>query len=136
MIIMIYLSGNMSKLSVTAIDVSIGQRIQLRRKELQLTAAYLSEKIGISQQQLSRYERGMNKINVSHLFSISVCLETPIAWFFLECESETPNKVSNKVAPYVTVQDADLQARLQQVWADLSRDQKHKLIALLDAFSL
>ncbi|MFT2111499.1 helix-turn-helix domain-containing protein [Marinomonas sp. 2405UD68-3] len=126
----------MSKLSVTEIDVSIGLRIQLRRKELQLTAAYLSEKIGISQQQLSRYERGMNKINVSHLFAISVCLETPISWFFLECEINTANKVSNTVAPYVTVQDADLQVRLHQVWTTLSRDQQRKLISLLDSFSL
>lgn len=133
---MVYLSGNMSKLSVTEIDVSIGQRIQLRRKELQLTAAYLSEKIGISQQQLSRYERGMNKINVSHLFDISVCLDTPISWFFLECEINAANKISNPVAPYVTVQDADLQVRLQQVWTTLSRDQQRKLISLLDAFSL
>ncbi|MCZ2722086.1 helix-turn-helix transcriptional regulator [Marinomonas sp. 15G1-11] len=126
----------MSKISVTDIDATVGRRIQLRRKELRISAASLSEKIGISQQQLSRYERGVNKINVSHLFHISVFLESPISWFFLDCEVEEAFQISNQTAPYIAMQDADLQTRLQQVWTTLSRDQQRKLIALLDAFSI
>ena len=57
----------MSKLSVTETDRLIGKRIQQKRKELGLSASVLSEQIGIAQQQLSRYERGENKINVAHL---------------------------------------------------------------------
>lgn len=72
----------MSKLSVTEVDRLIGKRIQQRRKELGLTASILSEQIGIAQQQLSRYERGDNKINVSHLVEIAVALDTEIGWFF------------------------------------------------------
>ena len=61
----------MSKLSVTEIDRLIGKRIQQKRKELRLSASELSEQIGIAQQQLSRYERGENKINVAHLVEIA-----------------------------------------------------------------
>jgi transcriptional regulator with XRE-family HTH domain len=46
---------------------------------LALTAAELSEQLDISQQQLSRYERGTNKINVSHLVNIAVLLGAPIS---------------------------------------------------------
>ena len=67
----------MSKLSVTDVDRFIGKRIQQRRKELGLTASSLSEQIGIAQQQLSRYERGDNKINISHLVEIAAALDTP-----------------------------------------------------------
>ncbi|MDY4280589.1 MAG: helix-turn-helix transcriptional regulator, partial [[Pasteurella] mairii] len=70
----------MSKLSVTDVDRFIGKRIQQRRKELGLTASALSEQIGIAQQQLSRYERGDNKINVSHLVEIATALDTSIGW--------------------------------------------------------
>lgn len=126
----------MSKISVTDIDAAIGRRIQLRRKELQMSAASLSEKVGLSQQQLSRYERGVNKINASQLFHIAVFLESPMSWFFLDCDIHDTSKVANKTAPYVAMQDVDLQTRLQQVWVTLSRDQQRKLIALLDAFSI
>jgi len=127
----------MSKISVTDdIDAAIGRRIQLRRKELQMSAASLSEKIGLSQQQLSRYERGVNKINASQLFHIAAFLESPISWFFLDCDTNEVSKVANKTAPYVAMQDVDLQIRLQQVWVTLSRDQQRKLIALLDALSI
>lgn len=78
----------MAQLKSLQIDQLIGKRIQIRRKELKLSAEKLSEYINISQQQLSRYERGINKINVSHLVNIAVCLKTPISWFFLDCESE------------------------------------------------
>ncbi|WP_191601295.1 helix-turn-helix domain-containing protein [Marinomonas algicola] len=126
----------MSKIAVIDIDAAIGRRIQLRRKELQMSAASLSEKVGLSQQQLSRYERGVHKINASQLFQIAVFLDSPISWFFLDCDISDASKIANKTAPYVAMQDADLQARLQQVWVTLSRDQQRKMIALLDAFSI
>ena len=126
----------MSKIAVIDIDAAIGRRIQLRRKELQMSAASLSEKVGLSQQQLSRYERGVHKINASQLFQIAVFLDSPISWFFLDCDINDASKIANKTAPYVAMQDADLQARLQQVWVTLSRDQQRKMIALLDAFSI
>ncbi|MCE9803859.1 helix-turn-helix transcriptional regulator, partial [Raoultella ornithinolytica] len=51
----------MVKLMADSADKLVGQRIQARRKEAGLTAADLAETIDISQQQLSRYERGTNK---------------------------------------------------------------------------
>jgi transcriptional regulator with XRE-family HTH domain len=71
----------MAKLTSDTADKKVGQRIQMRRKELGMTAQQLSEQVDISQQQLSRYERGTNKINVSHLVNIAAGLNTPISWF-------------------------------------------------------
>ncbi len=39
----------------------------------------------MSQPQLSKYERGMNKINVAHLVAIATFLKTPISYFFADC---------------------------------------------------
>lgn len=69
----------------TKIDRLIGQRIQQKRKELGYTAEKLSEFVDITQPQLSRYERGTNKINVAHLVTIATFLKTPISYFFADC---------------------------------------------------
>ncbi len=87
----------------------VGKRIQKRRKELGMTAAKLAEKIGISQQQLSRYERGINRINLSHLVQIASILETPINWFFLDCSYPVTNNSINKLTDqYIPIAEATL----------------------------
>ncbi|WP_193016288.1 helix-turn-helix domain-containing protein [Proteus sp. FME41] len=63
----------------------VGKRIQKKRKELGYTGAQIAEKLGISQQQFSRYERGLNKIDLSYLVTLAIYLKTPIYWFFEDC---------------------------------------------------
>ena len=123
----------MSKQSVTEIDQSIGRRIQMRRKELKITASELSEKLEISQQQLSRYERGTNKINVSHLVNIAVLLDIPISWFFLDCKSEV-SLISKNEKNFVTQKDCELKQRFDQHWSQLNTEQKRVLVDFLDVF--
>lgn len=59
----------------------IGQRILRKRKELGYTGSQLATILGVSQQQISRYERGKNKVDLLHLFRISIALKTPMHWF-------------------------------------------------------
>src|SRR5690554_4382325 len=122
----------MSKQTVTAADRSIGRRIQQRRKELGITAAELSERLGISQQQLSRYERSTNKINVSHLVNIADYLDVPISWFFLDCIADIKRAVGEQNARYVTLLDEELKVRLHQLWSRLTPEQRRALIGFLD----
>ncbi|AOM42109.1 helix-turn-helix domain-containing protein [Xenorhabdus hominickii] len=87
-------------------NLLVGQRIQAKRKELGITATALAKQIGISQQQLSRYERGTNRINLAHLVAITKLLSTPISWFFEDCyesgnekEDNTVNKLTDQYIP-------------------------------------
>lgn len=123
----------MSKQSVTEIDQSIGRRIQMRRKELKITASELSEQLEMSQQQLSRYERGTNKINVSHLVNIAVLLDIPISWFFLDCKSKAA-PISKEKTGFVSQRDNELKQRLDQHWNQLNTEKKRVLIDFLDIF--
>ncbi|QLB44105.1 MULTISPECIES: helix-turn-helix domain-containing protein [Mannheimia] len=75
----------MAQLISTDIDRLVGQRIQQKRREMGYSAERLSEYVDISQPQLSRYERGANKINVAHLVAIATFLKTPISYFFSDC---------------------------------------------------
>ncbi|GLX63911.1 helix-turn-helix domain-containing protein [Proteus sp. DFP240708] len=85
----------------TDIDVNalVGKRIQKKRKELGYTGMQIAEKIGVSQQQFSRYERGMNKIDLSYLVLLANYLNTPIYWFFEDCfisKSSSENQCTDK----------------------------------------
>ncbi|OTA17461.1 Repressor of flagellae, MrxJ [Xenorhabdus vietnamensis] len=87
------------------VNLLVGQRIQTKRKELGITATALAKQIGISQQQLSRYERGTNRINLAHLVVIAKILDTPIDWFFEDCKESknkgdgTVNKLTDQYIP-------------------------------------
>ncbi|TCP11452.1 helix-turn-helix protein [Bisgaardia hudsonensis] len=121
----------MSKLAVTEIDRLVGKRIQQKRKEFGLSAAELSEKIGIAQQQLSRYERGENKINISHLVEIASYLNVDIGWFFIDCVSE---QTENRKRKFIPVSEENIRSRLEFHLDQLSADKKRGLLIFLETF--
>lgn len=75
----------MAQIIPSKVDLLIGKRIQAKRKESGFSAEKLAELLDISQQQLSRYERGNNKISASLLVDLSNIFKTPISYFFIDC---------------------------------------------------
>ncbi len=66
------------------IDVHVGQRVRQRRVLCGLSQTELANAIGLTFQQLQKYERGMNRISASKLWQISQVLVVPVQWFFKE----------------------------------------------------
>ncbi len=64
------------------IDVHVGSRVRLRRTLLGMSQEKLGEAIGLTFQQVQKYERGANRIGSSRLFDLSRVLDVPIAYFF------------------------------------------------------
>lgn len=64
------------------IDREVGRRIKLRRQELGLNQQSLAEQIGVSYQQVQKYENGTDRIGASRLYAISLALGCSIAEFF------------------------------------------------------
>jgi transcriptional regulator with XRE-family HTH domain len=64
------------------IDVHVGARLRLRRTLLGLSQEKLGEAVGITFQQLQKYERGSNRISASRLYNLSQVLGVPVAYFF------------------------------------------------------
>lgn len=65
-----------------SVDVHIGQRLRNRRKSLDLSLADLSYKIGISHQQMHKYEQGLSRIPSSTLFHIGKAVSVSLNYFF------------------------------------------------------
>lgn len=70
------------KMSENEIDVTVGKRIETRRKLLRMTQKDLSKKIGVTFQQLQKYEQGFNRVSASRLWLISQALGTDVNFFF------------------------------------------------------
>ncbi|MFC7553304.1 helix-turn-helix domain-containing protein [Pseudoroseomonas wenyumeiae] len=64
------------------IDTHVGSRVRLRRTLLGLSQEKLGEALGLTFQQVQKYERGVNRIGASRLFDLSRVLDVPIGFFF------------------------------------------------------
>ncbi|MBV1837378.1 helix-turn-helix domain-containing protein [Acetobacter estunensis] len=64
------------------IDAHVGARIRLRRTMLGLSQEKLGEAIGLTFQQVQKYERGTNRVSASRLFDIARVLDVPIGFFY------------------------------------------------------
>jgi transcriptional regulator with XRE-family HTH domain len=75
------------------IDIHVGSRIRMRRTLLGMSQERLGDALGLTFQQVQKYERGVNRVGASRLFDISRVLDVPISYFFddmPEGMSETP----------------------------------------------
>lgn len=70
--------------SPSGIDRIVGQRLRWRRRELKLTQEQLGEKLGLTFQQVQKYEKGVNRVSAGTLYEISKVLGLHISWFFDE----------------------------------------------------
>lgn len=78
-----------SDLTASQIDRLVGDRIRRRRILIGLTQDQLGEALGISYQQVQKYETGANRVSAGRLYQIAETLQTSVAWFFDElCEVE------------------------------------------------
>jgi transcriptional regulator with XRE-family HTH domain len=66
------------------IDVYVGQRVRMRRVMCGLSQTALANRIGLTFQQLQKYESGMNRISASKLWLIAQELDAPVQWFFTD----------------------------------------------------
>ncbi len=66
----------------TDVDIHVGARIRARRRVLGMTQEQLAEALGITFQQVQKYERGTNRVSASKLFETAKALSTPMAYFF------------------------------------------------------
>src|SRR6202045_3092308 len=70
-------------------DVHVGARVRLRRTLLGMSQEKLGDAIGLTFQQIQKYERGANRIGASRLFDMSRVLDVPVQFFFDERPVET-----------------------------------------------
>ncbi len=74
------------------VDIHVGSRVRLRRTMLGMSQEKLGESLGITFQQIQKYEKGSNRIGASRLQRISEVLNVPVSFFFEDAPGSQPNE--------------------------------------------
>ena len=74
----------MVKKNPNPIDVHVGSRVRMRRMLAGLSQEKLGERLGLTFQQVQKYEKGSNRISASRLFQMGQILGVPVQFFFEE----------------------------------------------------
>jgi transcriptional regulator with XRE-family HTH domain len=70
------------------VDVHVGKRIRLRRTILHITQQQMAEMLGLTFQQVQKYEKGMNRVGASRLWDISRVLNVSMSFFFEDMDED------------------------------------------------
>lgn len=100
------------------IDIHVGSRVRLRRTLLGMSQEKLGAALGLTFQQVQKYERGTNRIGSSRLFQLGRILEVPVSFFF----DDMPNEISQATS---SVPDAENETFDQE---DLSKRETLELV--------
>ena len=73
----------------SSVDAHVGARIRLRRKLLGLSQQQLAAQLGLTFQQVQKYERGVNRVSASKLYETAQVLQAPVTHFFEGLEGES-----------------------------------------------
>lgn len=80
-----YMNSNSRETSSSAphpVDIHVGRRLRLKRTFLGMSQESIGKQIGVTFQQIQKYERGINRMGASRLYDFSKALGVPIAYFF------------------------------------------------------
>src|SRR3954451_7917614 len=80
----------MAKKAPNPIDIHVGSRVRLRRMMLSLSQEKLGNGLGLTFQQVQKYEKGTNRIGASRLQQIAQILQVPVSFFFEGAPNQNP----------------------------------------------
>lgn len=124
-----------------SVDVHVGARVRQRRMLLGMSQEKLAEALGLTFQQVQKYERGANRIGAGRLYALSHALEVPVSYFFDELDApanvqpvrEAQNAQSvdpmarretlNLVRAYYGITDSMVRRRVLDLMKSLAEDQ-------------
>jgi transcriptional regulator with XRE-family HTH domain len=114
------------------VDRHVGTRIRLRRKEVGMSQEQLARRIGVSFQQVQKYERGANRVSASKLFEIAVALEASPAVFFAGLAGAAPRGDPSAHEAFLFSQEG---RRLAQTFPQLTLIERRRIVALVRALA-
>ena len=89
----------MAKKAPNPTDKYVGSRVRMRRLMLAMSQEKLGEKLGLTFQQVQKYEKGTNRIGASRLQHIAQILKVPVAFFFEGVSGAKQNEDGSSKAP-------------------------------------
>ena len=129
-------AANGASKSPNPVDVHVGARLRERRTALGVSQERLGEALGLTFQQIQKYEKGVNRIGASRLFEISRILDTPVQFFFDGAPGEQGDGDADGDTPQImrflgTVEGLQLNAAFTKIKHDETRRRIVELVKTL-----
>jgi transcriptional regulator with XRE-family HTH domain len=110
-------------------DIEMGKKIRLRRVEQRISQSDLGEKLGVSFQQVQKYEKGVNRVGAARLQQIAAALDVPVT-FFYDSDSKTREVES------LLFLDSAFSLRLLRAYSKIkSQAVQRQLVTLMEAIA-
>jgi transcriptional regulator with XRE-family HTH domain len=116
-----------NKRSPRPADKALGQKICIRRVEVRMSQEELGQKLGLSFQQVQKYEKGLNRVGASRLQQIADALKTPISYFYAEA-----SKAGAEVQSLLSA-DPNFSIRLLRAYGKSPLSVQRNVVALLES---
>lgn len=81
----------MPKKQANPVDAHVGHRVRLRRMLIGMSQERLGELLGLTFQQVQKYEKGINRIGAGRLFEVAGILGVPISFFYEDADANGPS---------------------------------------------
>jgi transcriptional regulator with XRE-family HTH domain len=110
-------------------DIEMGKKIRLRRVEQRISQSDLGEKLGVSFQQVQKYEKGVNRVGASRLQQIANALDVPVTFFY---DSDTKTREVESLL----FLDSAFSLRLLRAYSRIkSQAVQRQLVTLMEAIA-
>lgn len=110
----------MSTKTASDIDIQIGQIIRERRETLKVTQAQLASQIGVTFQQVQKYERGVNRVSAATLLNIAEALKCHVADLYGDPDPKALTASERAIL---------------KLWAQLEDAQRDAVVAMVRSFA-
>jgi transcriptional regulator with XRE-family HTH domain len=132
------------KKQANPIDIQVGNRVRIRRMLIGMSQERLGDLLGLTFQQVQKYEKGVNRIGAGRLFEVSRILNVPVDFFYegLSGAGDQPGMGENQSAPvmefvssgeglqlslaFMKIKDAKVRKRVLDLVKSLAEDEEQK----------
>src|SRR3954469_1968329 len=136
--------SDMPKKQANPIDVQVGNRVRIRRMLIGMSQERLGDLLGLTFQQVQKYEKGVNRIGAGRLFEVSRILNVPVDFFYegLSGAAGQPGASENESAPvmefvssgeglqlslaFMKIKDAKVRKRVLDLVKSLAEEEAQK----------
>ena len=117
------------------VDIHVGSRLRQRRTALGISQTNLATTLGLTFQQVQKYEQAKNRVSASRLYRFSKILDVPVTFFFEGIASDTapapPSMIGEYIDPLNTPETAELSAAYQTIADPVTRRRLRDLATTL-----
>ena len=129
-------NGIISARSSGKYDIELGRRLRLRRVEQKMSQSELADKLGVTFQQVQKYEKGVNRIGASRLQHIATALDAPVTFFFDDADAGKRAIESKREVESLIFLDSSFSLRLLRAYSAV-KDQavQRQFVTLIESIA-